>query len=309
VAYSWLKTIPTAIERKLALPVELKNKLKVVDDPRKEVNTEVTKTVGKFFIATELAKCGLSNIFKGKFLAPVLLAALSATPNKPDRVSLPAPHATDKDWVRLTCHHAIPEGTNWSGDYSDCKNKGELLKKGHMDIPVWIATNDLVWAEQQARALNFWSTVLDADWYPADKPEDCALAFVDGNPSFMDTETIGIAQMPTWNGFQGLIAVNLSESSARTPEQKFRNAVHELGHLSGLEHNPIGASVMYPYDVGTYKVLMKADLAALEKRHALRPGVLQREMIVVSGHVPESDLAALRVDTSPSKAGFRGERR
>jgi hypothetical protein len=68
-----------------------------------------------------------------------------------------------------------------------------------------------------------------------------------------------------------------------TPEQKFRNAVHELGHVWGLEHDPIGASVMYPYDVGTYKVLMKPELAALEKRHALRPGV-SREMVVVSGH-------------------------
>lgn len=254
-----------------------------------------------------MAKRGLSNIFKRKFLAPVLLAALSTTPNQPERVSLPAPYAADKDWVRLTCHYAFPEGTNWNGDYPDCKNKSELLKKGHMEIRVWIATNDLVWAEQQARALNFWTTVLDANWYPADKPEDCALAFVDGNPSFMDTETIGIAQMPTWKGFQGLIAVNLSES-ARTPEQKFRNAVHELGHVWGLEHNPIGASVMYPYDVGTYKVLMKPDLAALEKHHALRPSV-SREMVVVSGHVLESDLAALRVDTSPSKAGFTGKQR
>jgi hypothetical protein len=176
-----------------------------------------------------------------------------------------------------------------------------------MEIAVWVATSDPVWAEQQARALNFWSTVLDMNWYPVDKAEDCALAFVDGNPSFMDTETIGIAQMPTWKGFQGLIAVNLSES-ARTPEQKFRNAVHEVGHVWGLEHNPIAASLMCPYDVGTYKVLMKPDLAALEKRHALRSGV-SREMIVVSGHVPESDVAAMKVDSSPSEVGFTGERR
>ena len=249
----------------------------------------------------------MSRIFKGKLLAPVLLAALSTTPNKPERVSLPVPQTADSDWVRLRCHHAPPEGTNWSGDYPDCKNKGELLKKGHMEIAVRIATSDPVWAEQQARALSFWSAVLDMNWYPADKPEDCALAFVDGNPSFMDIDTIGIAQMPTWKGFQGLTAVNLS-TSARTPEQKFRNAVHELGHVWGLEHNPIAASLMCPYDVGTYEVLMTPDLAALEKRHALRPGV-SREMIVVSGHVPESDLAALRVDTSPSKAGFAGERK
>jgi hypothetical protein len=93
VAYPWPKTIQTAIERKLALSGELKNKRPVVDDPRKEVNTEVTKTVEEFFVAAELAKCGLSNIFKGKFLAPFLLAALSTTPNKPERVSLPrTPH-------------------------------------------------------------------------------------------------------------------------------------------------------------------------------------------------------------------------
>ena len=63
-----------------------------------------------------------------------------------------------------------------------------------------------------------------------------------------------------------------------------------------------------PYDVGTYKVLTKPDLAVLEKRHALRPGV-SREMVVVSGHVPESDLAAMKVDSAPSEAGFTGQRR
>jgi hypothetical protein len=252
------------------------------------VDTGVTKKTGKFFVAAEWAKSGLSNTFKWKLLAPVLLAALYINPNRPKHVSLPAPLPADNDWVRLACHHSFPEGTNWSRRYPECKNRDELLKKGHMEISVWIATSDPVWAEQQARALNFWSSVLDMNWYPADKPEDCALAFVDGNPSFMDPETIGIAQMPTWKGFQGLIAVNLSES-ARTPEQKFRNAVHELGHVWGLAHNTIAASVMCPYDVGTYKVLMKPDVAALEKRHALRPGV-SPEMVVVSGHVPESDL-------------------
>jgi hypothetical protein len=249
----------------------------------------------------------LSKIFKGKFLAVVLLAALSITLNQPERVSLTAPRTADNDWVRLTCHHAFPEGTNWSGDYPECKNKDELLKKGHMEIPVWIATNDPVWAEQQSRALSFWSTVLDMNWYPVDKAENCALAFVDGNPSFMDNETVGIAQIPSWEGFQGLIAANLSES-ARTPEQKFRNAVHELGHVWGLAHNPVAASVMCPCDLGTYKVLMKPDLVALEKRHALRPGV-SHEMVVVFGHVPESDFAPMKVDSSPSEAGFTGQRR
>ena len=38
--------IQTAIERKFALRGELKNKRTVVDDARKEVNTEVTKAVG-----------------------------------------------------------------------------------------------------------------------------------------------------------------------------------------------------------------------------------------------------------------------
>jgi len=54
VAYPWPKTIQTAIERKSALSGELKKKRTVVDDPRKEVNSEVTKTVGEFFVAAEL---------------------------------------------------------------------------------------------------------------------------------------------------------------------------------------------------------------------------------------------------------------
>ena len=39
----------TDSESNANLPGKLKNKRTLVDDPRKEVNTEVTKTVGEFF--------------------------------------------------------------------------------------------------------------------------------------------------------------------------------------------------------------------------------------------------------------------
>jgi Matrixin len=165
------------------------------------------------------------------------------------------------------------------------------LKKGHMEIPVWIATSDLVWAEQEARALNFWSTKLDMNWYAADKPESCALAFVDGNAGFMEPDTIGIARLPGWKGFQGLTAANLSMSGL-TPEERFRNAAHELGHVFGLSHNNNAASLMNPYNVGSYKILDETDLAALAKLHALRPGT-PLKVVVVSGTIPEQDLAEL----------------
>ena len=95
-----------------------------------------------------------------KLLASFLLAASTlTTSNKPVRF-FPSPagrEVPDGGYVCLQCHRSYyPEGTNWQGDYVPCRYKDELLKKTHMELPVYIGTSDPVWAREQARALDFW---------------------------------------------------------------------------------------------------------------------------------------------------------
>ena len=94
-----------------------------------------------------------------KLLASFLLAASTfTTPSKRVGFSLSTAgrEVPDGGYVRLQCHRSYPDGTNWRGDYVTCRYKDELLKKTHMELPVYIGTSDPVWAREQARALDFW---------------------------------------------------------------------------------------------------------------------------------------------------------
>jgi predicted Zn-dependent protease len=50
----------------------------------------------------------------------------------------------------------------------------------------------------------------------------------------------------------------------------FLTAVHEIGHIFGLKHNPSTRSVMYYLDLEGSEVLDREDLSALASRHRLR---------------------------------------
>jgi len=211
----------------------------------------------------------------------------------------------DGGYVRLQCHRFYPDGTNWQGDYVPCRYKDELLKKTHMELPVYIGTSDPVWAREQARALDFWQNKLvEMHWYPTRQPGDCALAFVDGAPAFMDDDDRGRAQLPNWTGFQGLIAVNLSMSTTLTPEEKFANAAHELAHVIGrLYHNQAAftlssrvysPALMNDRTEGTYafRFLSAPEINTIRRFHTLRPNA-PRAPIAVSPYPSDSDPALL----------------
>jgi hypothetical protein len=90
--------------------------------------------------------------------------------------------------------HTFRGGGHWC---AACEQIHRMIRRGRRQVQDATARGTRGRPAQQARALSYWSTVLDMNWHPVDKAEYCALAFADGNPSFMDTETIGIAQMPT----------------------------------------------------------------------------------------------------------------
>jgi hypothetical protein len=166
---------------------------------------------------------------------------------------------------------------NWNGPYSPCRKNYDLLSRDHMDLGVRIATSNAVLAGQFERAMNFWSEILDMTWHEVTS-EECAVQLVDGAPELFASNggcacATARSQLPDRRGFQGWIAFNPAVSS--TAEQMFRDAVHEMGHLFGLQHNPSISSVMFFDDFGQESWLDLADLRALAGIHKLRPAFLE----------------------------------
>ena len=172
---------------------------------------------------------------------------------------------------------AATPNRNWSGPYSPCLNHEDLLSRGHLDLAVRIATPNLVLAQQFEKAMEYWSEILDMTWHEVDS-ENCAVQLVDGTPELFAsggcTCMAARSQLPDRPGFQGWIAFNPAMHS--TAEQMFRDSVHELGHLFGLQHNPSSASVMFFDNFDQDGTLDLFDLRALAAVHKLRPRVLQR---------------------------------
>jgi hypothetical protein len=166
---------------------------------------------------------------------------------------------------------------NWTGPYSPCRNHGDLLNRDHMDLGVRISTPNLVLTQQFERAMNFWAEILDMTWHEVNS-ENCSVQLVEGTPElFAPNEGFACAtarsQLPARGGFQGWIAFNPAMDS--TTEQMFRDSVHEIGHLFGLQHNPSISSVMFFDDFGQGRSLDFADLRALAAMHKLRSSILE----------------------------------
>ncbi len=158
---------------------------------------------------------------------------------------------------------------NWSGRYSPCNRHTDLLNSQHVDLGVRILTSNPLLAEQFARAMEFWSGVLDIDWHE-EASDDCAIQVVDGTPSLFDFCMClsARAQSPDQPAFQGWIAFNPRMKLSK--EEMFLDSVHEIGHLLGLQHNPNETSVMFYFGMEKVVSLDAADLRSLSMRHQLR---------------------------------------
>jgi hypothetical protein len=164
---------------------------------------------------------------------------------------------------------------NWTGIYAPCNRHSDLLSREHLDLGVRISTSNMALARQFARAMDFWTGVLDLDWHEVDS-QNCALQVVDGTPEIFDSASrceclTARSQFPDRPGFQGWIAFN--PGFKFTKEEMFLDSVHEIGHLFGLPHNPSDLSVMYFDELDKSATLDSADLDALAARHRLRAGI------------------------------------
>jgi Matrixin len=156
---------------------------------------------------------------------------------------------------------------NWSANYPPCNRHSELLKRGHMDLGVRLATANAALADQFRRALDSWARIIDLDWHEEDT-QDCSIELVDGDRALFEQHMAARSQLPDRPDFQGWIAFNPGESLTGT--ELYRISVHEIGHMLGLRHSSNDISVMFGLDLDGLDWLDPADLSALASRHKLR---------------------------------------
>jgi hypothetical protein len=166
---------------------------------------------------------------------------------------------------------------NWTGDFEPCSRRTELLKRSHMDLGVRTSTSNPVLAMEFRRAMEFWAGIVDMSWH-ADETSLCSIQLVDGTSAILRNETVARSQFVDWRNFQGWIAFD--PAAPLTQQQMYLIAVHEIGHLLGLKHNPNPNSVMYYLDMRKQEVLDPLDLAALSSRHKLRLSSIQKPLPV-----------------------------
>jgi len=244
---------------------------------------------------------GSSIPFRGKLLAPVLLTALCTTTADRSRLQ-PERAQSASQYDSFNCSR---RGINWSGPYPESGYSDQLLNTGHMDIGVRIATSNRVWAQRVRRAMDFWSTVLDMDWYEVNDPKAATIQVVDGTSPILMGH-YAQSQLPNWRGFHGLIAVASNEmttSMAARDTLGLYIMAHEIGHLLGLRHNAEFSSLMYAGIFTGAEILDKTDLATLRKFHAVRPGI-PLDQAVVSFPLPQTGrLHASRVQAARQETG------
>jgi hypothetical protein len=174
---------------------------------------------------------------------------------------------------------ADPPRINWTGNFAPCDSHTELLKRDSMRLGVRLSTSNPAVAREFKRAMDFWTKIVDMSWYE-DRTSSCSLEVVDGTPTILQHAVVARAQFAEWQNFEGWIAFDPRAPLTRT--EMYLTAVHEIGHMLGLRHNPSPNSVMYYIDLEGPEVLDAYDLKSLAAHHALRLDVSQAPIPVSS---------------------------
>jgi len=172
----------------------------------------------------------------------------------------------------------------WTGRYPPCDGHAEVLKREPMNLGVRFSNSNPALNAEFARAMSFWASILEMNWHEEDS-RACAIQAVDGDPDLFRPGEVARAQFPGLPAYQGWIAFNPRVSLPA--DELFLTAVHELGHLLGLQHSSNASSVMYFLALDGPVFLDSADLTALAARHRLRA-------VAGTGDVPESAVQAWR---------------
>jgi hypothetical protein len=189
-------------------------------------------------------------------------------------------------WLLVSFSVAEAENPpNWSADGPPCNRHSEVLKRGHMDLGVRVATMNPVLAEQFRRAMDSWARVLDLDWHE-DDTQNCSIQLVDGDRElFQPAQVVARAQLPDRLNFQGCIVFNTAQTLGES--DWYRISVHEIGHMLGLQHSSSTGSVMYFLNLEGPEWLDPADLAALAEHHKLRITILDKAVSILASPRPE----------------------
>jgi Matrixin len=182
-------------------------------------------------------------------------------------------------WLLATfCVAEAETPANWSASRPPCDRHSELLKQGHMDLGVRVATANPLLAEQFRRAMDSWAKILDLDWHE-DDTQSCSIQLFDGERElFQPIYVAARSQLPDRPDFQGWIAFNPAQTLSET--DYYRISVHEIGHMLGLLHNSNATSVMYFLDLEGLECLDPTDLAVLAKHHKLRITTLDKPIAI-----------------------------
>jgi Matrixin len=189
-----------------------------------------------------------------------------------------------------------PKKVNWSTPDKPCANYNDLKKYALGDIGVKIDVSDPAWAAAFRRALVFWNKVLDVNFYEENNIKACALRITDGPLEMFGGGFTAFAQFADLDGFEAKIVV--LPQVPLSPAGKFVNAVHEIGHILDLKHNPDPKSVMYPFIENSSKLRQFANAVQYKVSrlgHILEPKpVLCRYIASVSkARLDKDDLATL----------------
>lgn len=180
---------------------------------------------------------------------------------------------------------SVAEGetaSNWSSNYPPCNRHSELMQTGHLDLGVRVATANPSLAKQFRRAMDFWASILDLDWHE-DDTENCSIQLADGERDLFQSAVIAArSQLPDRLDFQGWIAFNPARTLSES--ELYRIAVHEIGHVLGLQHSSSAISVMYSFDLEGLEWLDATDLAALATHHKLRIATLDKPVKLNQRH-------------------------
>lgn len=162
---------------------------------------------------------------------------------------------------------ADPPRINWTGNFARCDSHAELLKRDSMSLGVRLSTANPAVAREFKRAMDFWAGIIDMSWHE-DRTSSCAVELVDGTPAILQHAVVARSQFTEWQNFEGWIAFDPRAPLTKT--EMYLTAVHEIGHMLGLRHNPNPNSVMYYIDLEGPEVLDSFDLKSLSARHTLR---------------------------------------
>jgi hypothetical protein len=146
-----------------------------------------------------------------------------------------------------------------------------------MNLGVRISSSNHTLAREFRRAMDFWANILDMTWHNDDSAS-CAVQLVNGTPDILVNATVARSQFADWANFQGWIAFDPRAPLTRT--EMYVTAVHEIGHMLGLQHNPNANSIMYYIDLEGTEVLDSTDLAVLADHHKLRLDARQAPIVV-----------------------------